>query len=85
MEVIRDNIHINWGKSTVGDGAADSTSERESGVERDRAELLLSWWEDNLDVGHICVVERIWIDGVEMVVWNWSFSWSEEEERGESS
>jgi hypothetical protein len=35
-----ENLHIDWGKGTVGDGAADSASQGESGVERDTGQLL---------------------------------------------
>lgn len=36
------DLHIDRSKSSVGDGAADSTSEGESGVESKAAELLRS-------------------------------------------
>lgn len=37
-----ENLHIDGGKSTVGDGAAESTGNGESGVEGSAAELLRS-------------------------------------------
>lgn len=49
------DLHIDGSESTVGDGAADCTSQGESGVEGDTAELLggvgLCSLEDGIDLG----------------------------------
>lgn len=45
------NIHIDGGKTTVGDGAADGTSQGETRVERESLELL-GLGESNLSSSH---------------------------------
>lgn len=45
------DLHIDWGETTVSDGAADSTSEGESGVKVGTGELLRSVGKGLLDDG----------------------------------
>jgi len=53
---LRDDIHIDWSESTMGDGAAQSTGEGESGVKINAGELLLNW---GLDSCHCELYEKV--------------------------